>query len=193
METKLRHYKALIVSSQPKFNEETKLMLTNRQRIEMELEGSVSSARRRLNEREFDIVIINSPLPDENGIRLAIDKSTSGNMAVLLMIPEKFYGEIFERVCQSGVFTISKPISRQRMEQALDWLESACERIKKVKQKTVSLEDKMAEIRLVNRAKWVLITEHGMDESEAHRFIEKSAMDKGVTKRVIAEGIIGEG
>ena len=134
METKLRHYKALIVSSQPKFNEETKLLLTNRQRIEMELEGSVSSARRRLNEREFDIVIINSPLPDENGIRLAIDKSTSGNMAVLLMIPEKFYGEIFERVCQSGVFTISKPISRQRMEQALDWLESACERIKKVKQ-----------------------------------------------------------
>jgi len=48
----------------------------------------------------------------------------------------------------------------------------------------------MTEIRLVNRAKWLLIGELTMSEPDAHRYIEKQAMDNGVTKREIAENII---
>lgn len=190
MELKMRRYTALVVSSQPRFNDDTAKLLSLRQRIDMELEGSVSSARRRLSDRNFDFLIINSPLPDENGIRLAIDHSGSGTMAVLLIIPEKYYGEIFDRVCQNGVFTLSKPLSRQSMEQALDWLESANERLKKAKKKTVSLEEKMQEIRIVNRAKWLLISQQGMTEEQAHRLIEKTAMDRCMTKRAVAEEIL---
>ena len=57
-------------------------------------------------------------------------------------------------------------------------------------QKTASIEEKMEEIRLVNRAKWLLIEQLRMTESEAHRYIEKQAMDRCVTKRSIAENII---
>ena len=48
----------------------------------------------------------------------------------------------------------------------------------------------MEEIRLVNRAKWLLIEQLRMTESEAHRYIEKQAMDRCVTKLSIAENII---
>ena len=48
----------------------------------------------------------------------------------------------------------------------------------------------MAEIRLVNRAKWLLITELKMEEPQAHRFIEKQAMDRCVSRRAVAEEII---
>ena len=48
----------------------------------------------------------------------------------------------------------------------------------------------MTEIRLVNRAKWLLIGELNMSEPDAHRYIEKQAMDNGVTKKEIAENII---
>ena len=48
----------------------------------------------------------------------------------------------------------------------------------------------MEEIRLVNRAKWLLIEELKMTEQEAHRYIEKQAMDRCVTKRVVAEQIL---
>ena len=54
----------------------------------------------------------------------------------------------------------------------------------------MSLEEKMEEIRLVNRAKWLLIERRGMDEPTAHRYIEKLAMDRCVTRRVIAEAIL---
>ena len=46
------------------------------------------------------------------------------------------------------------------------------------------------EIRLVNRAKWLLIEHQEMNESDAHRYIEKQAMDRCVTRRTIAEGVI---
>ena len=48
----------------------------------------------------------------------------------------------------------------------------------------------MEEIRAVNRAKWLLISEINMDEPEAHRYIEKQAMDRCVSKKEIAEEII---
>ncbi len=48
----------------------------------------------------------------------------------------------------------------------------------------------MKEISLVNRAKWLLIDRLKMSEEEAHRYIEKSAMDDCVSKSVIAQGII---
>ena len=46
------------------------------------------------------------------------------------------------------------------------------------------------EIRLMNRAKLILIKMRGMTENEAHRFIVHSAMDRCVKKRQVAEEII---
>ena len=48
----------------------------------------------------------------------------------------------------------------------------------------------MEEIRLVNRAKWLLIDELKMSEPDTHRYIEKQAMDLCVSKREVAEEII---
>ena len=48
----------------------------------------------------------------------------------------------------------------------------------------------MAEIRLVNKAKWILISELKMNEPDAHHYIEKQAMDRCITKQTIAEEII---
>ena len=48
----------------------------------------------------------------------------------------------------------------------------------------------MEDIRFVNMAKCFLIEKLKMTEQEAHRYIEKQAMDRCVTKRVIAENIL---
>ena len=64
------------------------------------------------------------------------------------------------------------------------------ERFRMLEKKTVTLEEKMDEIRTVNHAKWVLINHMKMSEDEAHRYIEKQAMDTRKSKREIAEGII---
>ena len=48
----------------------------------------------------------------------------------------------------------------------------------------------MDEIRVVNRAKWVLIEYLHMNEAQAHRYIEKQAMDMRLTRREVAESLI---
>ena len=48
----------------------------------------------------------------------------------------------------------------------------------------------MDEWKIVNRAKWLLIGKLGMSEADAHRYIEKLAMDTRQTRREIADGII---
>ena len=100
------------------------------------------------------------------------------------------YSEAYAKLGPHGVFVVSKPLSRQTLESALLWMTSARERIRKLEKKTLSIEEKMEEIRLVNRAKWLLISQLKMDEPTAHRYIEKQAMDKCVSRREIAAGII---
>ena len=53
-----------------------------------------------------------------------------------------------------------------------------------------SLQRKMEEIRLVNRAKLVLMEHLNMSEAQAHRYIEKSAMDSCTKRSEVAETII---
>ena len=191
MELKQRRYSLLIVSAQPKFNEALLSLAGGRDCYDCDLETGVGAAKRRLTDREYDIILINAPLPDDDGIRLAIDRSSARNCAVLLLVRSDYYHEIFEQVCPYGVYTLPTPPSRQLVSQAFDWLESTRERLKRLEKKSVSLEERMTEIRLVNRAKWVLISEQGMTEEQAHKHIEKLAMDRCVTKRAIAEEIIG--
>ena len=89
-----------------------------------------------------------------------------------------------------GVFTLPKQTSKPTLLTALNWMSSARERLRKTEKKTLSIEEKMEEIRIVNRAKWILIRELKLDEPEAHRYTEKQAMDRCISKRIVAEEII---
>jgi len=192
LQLKQRRYSVLIVSSQPKFNQALTELISSRRNYDSELETSVSGAKRRLLERSFDMLIINVPLPDDDGISLAIDRSAGMASAVLLLVKSEYYSDVFDRVCPHGVYTLPKPSPKQMVAQAFDWLESTKERLRRLEKKSVSLEDKMQEIRLVNRAKWLLISEKGITEDDAHRYIEKLAMDKCITKHDAAQQIISQ-
>ena len=55
---------------------------------------------------------------------------------------------------------------------------------------TRTMDEKMAEIRLLNRAKWRLMEREKMSEKEAHRYIEKRAMDRCISKTAVAREIL---
>ena len=55
---------------------------------------------------------------------------------------------------------------------------------------TTKLKVKMEEIKQVNRAKMLLMQNMKMTEQEAHRYIEKEAMDRGMKRTAISEEII---
>ena len=190
MSLKERVYSVLIVSAAESFNDALSALLPNSKYSPTHFVSNISAAKRALAERAFDFVIINSPLPDDIGTRFAIDTGSSKETVVLLMVRAELQAEIYDKVAEHGVFVLPKPTSKPTMVIALSWLSSAREKLRKTEKKTLSIEEKMEEIRIVNRAKWLLISELKMDEQGAHRYIEKQAMDRCISKKVIAEEII---
>ena len=190
MSLRERVYSILTVSATDSFTSAFADLLPETRYSPVHTVSSVSAAKRVLAEKAFDFVIINAPLPDDAGTRFAIDICTSKQSAVLLLVKNDVHAGIHDKVAEYGVFTLPKPTSKPTMLHALNWMESARERLRQSEKKSLSIEEKMAEIRLVNKAKWILISELSMSEPESHRYIEKQAMDRCISKRTITEEII---
>ncbi len=190
MSLKERVYSVLVVSASEKFNQTLPEIFDSSVYSPVNCVTAVSAAKRAISERDFDFVIINSPLPDDTGVLFAVDTVASYNTVVLFLTKAELYPDMFDRLAEHGVFLMQKPTSRTAFQLASDWLISARERIRKTEKKTLSIEEKMNEIRTVNRAKWILISELKMTEPDAHRYIEKQAMDLCVPKSRVAEDII---
>ncbi len=190
MSLKERVYSVLIASAADGFNDALTTLLPGSRYSPIHFVSNINAAKRALAERSFDFVIINAPLPDDMGIRFAIDTGDAKETVVLLLVRAELQDDIYDKVAEHGVFVLSKPTSKATMTTALSWLSSARERLRKAEKKTLSIEEKMEEIRIVNRAKWLLISELKFDEPGAHRYIEKQAMDRCVSKKIVAEEII---
>lgn len=183
-------YSVLLVSSSAKFNELLLDLFTENRYKPVAVVSDAASARRSLLENRFDIVLINTPLPDDFGTRLALDICEDSSTGVMLLVKAEHYLDINARVSPFGVLAISKPTSAQMISQSLLLLCSTCERLRRMEKKTATLEEKMHEISTINRAKCLLIEQLKMTESEAHRYIEKQAMDRCITKLKVAENIL---
>lgn len=185
-----RVYSVLIVSWADNFTDSLKDLLPPSHYSPVDTAANISEAKRALLDRSYDLVLINSPLPDESGSRFAIDVCTSKHSVALLMVKNELYNGTYAKVAEHGVFVLSKPVTKTTMTHALEWMIATYERLRKMEKKTVSIQEKMEEIRLINRAKWLLIAELKMTEPDAHRYIEKQSMDRCITRREMAETII---
>ncbi|MGN1207427.1 MAG: ANTAR domain-containing response regulator [Eubacteriales bacterium] len=150
---------------------------------------SAGEAKRMLSQNDADILIINTPLPDEFGIEFALGY-TDRSMGILLLCKSELYEQVAYRVEDAGILTLPKPVNRQVLYTSVKLLSATTEKLKLWEKKNESLREKMADIRVVNRAKWLLISRLGMTEEDAHYYIEKQAMDTRISRREAAEEII---
>ncbi|WP_394923650.1 ANTAR domain-containing response regulator [uncultured Robinsoniella sp.] len=152
--------------------------------------ANCGEARRLLIERSFDLCIINSPLRDETGVSLARNIATEGSTQVILIVKTELYDDVSMKVEEYGVFTIAKPISKVLFWSALKLCQASHNRMSVMRNENKQLLQKIEDIRIVDRAKCILIEYLNMSESEAHKYIEKQAMDTRVTRRIIADRIL---
>ncbi len=138
----------------------------------------------------YDVIIVDSPLPDEFGCDFASDTAYNTSAGVMLMVKSEMFDRICKKVEDFGVLTVPKPVTKQDFYTAVKFVTASSARLFNQEKKIVKLQDKLEEIKLVSRAKAVLIEKHNMTESEAHRFIEKEAMDSRRQRSQVAIEII---
>lgn len=151
---------------------------------------SCSEARNKFSKQSVDIVIIDSPLSDENGIDFALKLTENSSCGVIMAVESDVYDSVSDNVGQCGVITVSKPISCELLIKVIKISIATIERIRQLQTENKKLSYKLDEIKLIDRAKRVLIEYLKMSEPQAHKYIIKQAMDMRITRREVAESII---
>ena len=180
----------LVVSSSEKFDDALKKAIPMNRVMSLEFKRSSSSARRALLERYIDIVIINMPLTDEAGFELAMDVVEKSTASVLILAPAKEYDDVNGKLTDLGVLVVSKPLPVSMIKQSIKFLMANQLKLHRLEVKLEKSKEKYEELRIVSRAKILLVEHKSMTEDEAHHYIEKQAMDNGTSKKRIAENII---
>ena len=63
-------------------------------------------------------------------------------------------------------------------------------RIRVLQKENEKLTSRLDSVKTVNKAKWVLVEYLNMTEQKAHKYIEKQAMERRLTRMQVAEKIL---
>jgi response regulator NasT len=182
--------KILIVSRKGKSRDLLIQMLETESGAQVETACSEEEATERMERNEFDLVIINSPLEGNSGVDFAAFAAEKYAAGVLLVVQNKYANLVSQKLDPYGVLVVGKPVVRAFFNQALKFAEVAAHRVSSLKEENINLHQKLEELKLINRAKCVLIQYLSMSELQAHKYIEKQAMDMRLTRAQVARQIL---
>ena len=185
-------HSVLIISASEQFDALIKKSFAPGVFQSIESRRSASLARRAILERFYDMVIINAPLPDENGVNMALDAAEKTNASVLLVVPKEVYNDVLEKVTDEGVLVMYKPAPKGIMDKAVRFLTATQNKLCLYDKKVKKAEEKLEEMRIVNKAKFMLVEKKSMTEDDAHRLIGKTAMDNGISRARAASMIMDD-
>ena len=155
--------------------------------FELTTTSDFNEARRLATERSFNIIIADSGDGYDTDFAINVADSYS---TILLLVPNEHFDEISYRVEGYGILTITKPFEPFYFYNMMKIAIAVQYKVQVLSSQTTKLKVKMEEIKLVNRAKLLLMSNMNMSEQEAHRYIEKEAMDRGMKRTAISEEII---
>lgn len=137
-----------------------------------------------------DLVILDVKMPGMDGIEAA-RRITSEGICAVLMLTAFSQREIVEQARDAGaVAYLVKPFQKAELVPAIELATARYAETKALVSEVSELTERLEVRKLLDRAKGLLIDAHGMKESVAFSFIQKSAMTQRTTMRAIAESIL---
>lgn len=142
------------------------------------------------NDQRTELVIINAPLVDESGIETA-EFVTQHTAAICILLLKAEQAEQLSDLSERyQIIVLSKPLNKPVLFQLIRTIEIALRRSRSILEENQRLEQKVRDIRTIDRAKFLLMQYQGMTEAQAHAYLEKYAMDKRKRKPIAALEII---
>lgn len=180
----------LIVSSKEQAVSSFETLLRAERCSKFAVAKSGAEARRLCGEREYSLIIINSPLSDEFGDGLALDLLKNSASGVMLVVKAELEAMAESKTAEYGAFVIAKPLSRQLFSKAVRLIGATQNRMNGIRKENIKLQKKIEDIRIINRAKYILMEYLSMTEPQAHKYLEKQAMDMRLTKIEVAKNLL---
>ena len=140
--------------------------------------------------KSFDLIIISTPLEDEFGLDLAAELHGKSGAALIVITKGELAEEVQNKIRFTGAFVLGRPTSRASLLQAVKFAEIAGENVKRLTEENKRLERRIEDIKIIDRAKACLMQYLKLTEEQAHRHLQKQAMDLRITQRQGAEDIL---
>ena len=138
----------------------------------------------------YDAVVVSVPLRSEFGLDYVAESSKRTCAPIIVLAGADIAEDVQRRIKFTGAFVLAKPFSKSVLMQTIRMAAVAKENIDRLEREKTELQGKLDDTRIINRAKCLLIQYLNMAEEQAHKHIQKMAMDTRKSQREIAEDIL---
>lgn len=147
-------------------------------------------AEAQIRELEPDVAILDIKMPGNTGIEVARSLTKDLVCAVVILSAFSQRGLVDEAV-EAGVLAyLIKPFQRHEMAVQIEVARARHAQMKGLSDEVTNLNQRLSDRVLLDRAKGILIDEHGLGEAEAMRFVQKRAMDERRSVRDVASDVL---
>ena len=155
--------------------------------------GEVHDAKSALQiifKTEPDLIIMDANIPGCEGLEIAriIEEH---RVAPVLLLTAYSQRELIEEAKHSWVFGyLLKPINQENLFPAIEIAIANFKRFLRLESENKELKKLLEERKLVDKAKGLLVEKKGLTEKEAHKYIQRVSMDKGIAVSRVAKKVI---
>jgi len=154
--------------------------------------GDGEEAVRLAEELRPDVVMLDVKMPVLDGITAA-ERITGARIAPVVMLTAFSQRELVERARDAGAMAyLVKPFTQSDLVPAIELAVSRHAEIKTLESEVADLGERLETRKRVERAKSLLQQKYGLTESESFRWLQKSAMDRRLSMREVADVVIRE-
>ncbi len=139
---------------------------------------------------DYDVIIMVLPLENEFGADTAYHISRSCKAQPVIFAPTKVYENVCEKLSDTGAIILPRSSPRELAVNSIRCAAVNKKKLDELRSENRTLREMVNEMKLVNRAKCVLIEYLKISEKEAHRQIQKRAMDQRITLTEVAADIL---
>ena len=155
--------------------------------VQLQTVSGLDEARAALGHLHPTLIVVQSDTPDAQELRRCAELAEGAEAVFLLLVRQEAYGAAWRFLQKYGVCVMTWPMEQTILAQTLRNLLLLK---KSMQAQTDQLRSQLQDLKRIQKAKGLLMRQLGMTEQDAHRWIEKAAMDRCVKKREIAETII---
>ena len=138
----------------------------------------------------LDLAILDIKMPEMDGLDAA-KILTDEKVCPVLLLTAYSQQDLIDRAKEAGVFGyLVKPFKESDLLPAIEIAISSYKEMHALEQEVGDLQDKLETRKLVDRAKGILMTNRGMSEQDAFRWIQQQSMNARKSMREIAEAVI---
>jgi len=135
-----------------------------------------------------DLAILDVKMPEVDGITAA---EQIISISPVLMLTAFSQRELVERARDAGVMAyVVKPFTFSDLVPAIEIAISRHRQMKSLEEEVADLYERLETRKIIDRAKGILMKAMGLSEPESFSWIQKTAMDRRISMKQVAQAII---